>query len=283
MQQMDAEDDFMSQVVSFERRANVLEPSIFVKDEPLLSTETDIFVHDKAMESSKAGTFVDFANSQLHIGRIIPSLTQEEILFSCCPELFIGLLFVETLADNEVLVIKNVVRFSEYSGYMRTFNFLGFYDVNGAQRCSNILVMDAVFEKHFDSQNILRDINKAFLGFSACGTPTISTGQWGCGIFGGDPTLKFIQQVLAARSAGVRLDFSTYRNAQRMEDFRQIIRALVLQKTTCRSVWQTMANFPETSSTSFKIHFCNELGLDVIFSETDVEAVRSPSSGCTVS
>lgn len=28
----------------------------------------------------------------IHIGRIIPSLTQEEVLFSCCPEAFLCLL-----------------------------------------------------------------------------------------------------------------------------------------------------------------------------------------------
>ncbi len=40
----------------------------------------------------------------------------------------------------------------------------------------------------------------------------MSTGRWGCGVFGGLPAHKFVQQVLAARLAGVRLRFSTFGN-----------------------------------------------------------------------
>ena len=40
--------------------------------------------------------------------------------------------------------------------------------------------------------------------------PIVSTGRWGCGVFGGLPAHKFTQQVLAARLAGVSLRFSTF-------------------------------------------------------------------------
>ena len=37
---------------------------------------------------------------------------------------------------------------------------------------------------------------------------TISTGNWGCGVFGGDHELKFLQQWIAASFAGIkRLDY----------------------------------------------------------------------------
>jgi len=264
-------EDFLNQEVSFERHSNSLDSSYFQKEEPLLLMESDVHIHDGLMENSRAGSFVDFANSQIHIGQVIPSLTQEEILFSCCPELFIGLIFVETLGDNEVLVIKNVVRFSQYSGYMKTFKYCGFYDSSLPQKLSNILVMDAVYENHFTVENLLRDINKAFLCFSACATSQVSTGQWGCGVFGGDPTLKFIQQVIAARSAGIQLDFSTFQNSRRMEEFRQIINSLLAKKTTFNSVWKALVCFPEngTANASFKQHFCHRLGLDVSFYESN--------------
>ena len=72
----------------------------------------------------------------------------------------------------------------------------------------------------------MRDLRKAYTSFSALaarataaaapgsvravGKPIVSTGRWGCGVFGGLPAHKFTQQVLAARLAGVRLRFSTF-------------------------------------------------------------------------
>ena len=44
------------------------------------------------MEEPEAEAFVDFANRDLHIHQVIPSATQEEVLFSCCPEAFPGTL-----------------------------------------------------------------------------------------------------------------------------------------------------------------------------------------------
>ena len=51
---------------------------------------------------------------------------------------------------------------------------------------------------------ILRDINKAFCGFSLAGEEMdgIASGKWGCGVFGGNPYLKVLQQWIAASLAG---------------------------------------------------------------------------------
>ena len=44
---------------------------------------------------------------------------------------------------------------------------------------------------------------------------TIATGNWGCGVFGGNHELKFIQQWIAASFAGVeRLDYYTFGDKQ---------------------------------------------------------------------
>ena len=42
------------------------------------------------LEELGSEAFVDFANQDLHIHCVIPSATQEEVLFSCCPEAFVG-------------------------------------------------------------------------------------------------------------------------------------------------------------------------------------------------
>ena len=42
---------------------------------------------------------------------------------------------------------------------------------------------------------------------------TIATGNWGCGVFGGDFELKFLQQWVAASFVGIkRLDYYTFNN-----------------------------------------------------------------------
>jgi hypothetical protein len=56
---------------------------------------------------------------------------------------------------------------------------------------------------------IRRDLNKARQAFA--GASTVATGNWGCGAFGNDHVLKFLQQWLAASDAGVtQLYYHTY-------------------------------------------------------------------------
>ena len=53
---------------------------------------------------------------------------------------------------------------------------------------------------------VLRELNKAKCGFQR--TPSqlkncpIATGNWGCGVFGGDSVLKFLLQWVAASDCG---------------------------------------------------------------------------------
>ncbi|MBI5517366.1 MAG: hypothetical protein HY909_26570 [Deltaproteobacteria bacterium] len=166
-------------------------------------------LHTQDMESSPAPVFVDFANRDLHIHRIIPSLTQEEVLFSCCPELFPGILFCERLLDDEVIVVEGARRFTTYRGYLSTFRFTGLHPARPAQE---VLVVDAVMSGQFAPSRVLRDLNKFHLGLASCRGRQVSTGHWGCGAFGGDKTLKFLQQVCAATAAGGLLDYSTFRD-----------------------------------------------------------------------
>ena len=59
--------------------------------------------------------------------------------------------------------------------------------------------------------NIRRDLVKAYSGFTAPGTQTgISTGNWGCGAFGGDLHLKSLLQWVACSAAGRRMQYYTF-------------------------------------------------------------------------
>eukprot|EP00531_Pseudo-nitzschia_arenysensis_P019028 CAMPEP_0116126750 /NCGR_PEP_ID=MMETSP0329-20121206/6491_1 /TAXON_ID=697910 /ORGANISM="Pseudo-nitzschia arenysensis, Strain B593" /LENGTH=317 /DNA_ID=CAMNT_0003620839 /DNA_START=332 /DNA_END=1282 /DNA_ORIENTATION=- len=190
-------------------------------------------LHSERMEA--VGTpsgFVNFANDNFGYGKFIPSCTQEEILQICCPEFNIGMLFLAVLADDETVNVYNCRRFCSYTGYLKTFRCLGQPKMkpNDAPQIHHILTMDACFTRHYTKENVLRDTRKAYTSFAALvdyttqggggrnkksnksGTISISSGKWGCGVFGGTPSHKLLQQVLAAKLAGAQLHFSTFGN-----------------------------------------------------------------------
>jgi len=118
------------------------------------------------------------------------------------------------MKDDEVVNVRNVRRFSSYSGYLETFRCQGPIKVTAV---NDILTMDACYDQHFTVKSMQRDLNKAYGAFRAhavsSGTetrPIISTGKWGCGAFGGISAHKFVQQALAANAAGVDIDFSAF-------------------------------------------------------------------------
>lgn len=166
-----------------------------------------VSLHTGRMEDPECEVFFDFANRDLHIHSIIASLTQEEVLFSTCPELFPALLVCERMDDDEVIVLGGARRVCEYKGYLRSFRFTGYRDDRKVQE---VLAADAVFYDHFTPASVTRDLNKVWLGFTSCRGRSISTGHWGCGVFGGNRVAKFLQQCCAAALADVSLDYSTF-------------------------------------------------------------------------
>ncbi len=174
-------------------------------DTPLSSVR--VTLHTGRMEDPDSEVFFDFANRDLHIHSIIPSLTQEEVLFSTCPELFPALLVCERMDDDEVIVLDGARRICEYRGYLRTFRFTG---LRADRKVQEVLAADAVYYDHFAPESVARDLNKVWLGFTSCRGRSVSTGHWGCGVFGGNRVAKFVQQCCAAAVAGVSLDYSTF-------------------------------------------------------------------------
>eukprot|EP01106_Pelomyxa_sp_JSP_P019439 TRINITY_DN977_c0_g2_i4.p1 TRINITY_DN977_c0_g2~~TRINITY_DN977_c0_g2_i4.p1 ORF type:complete len:479 (+),score=136.89 TRINITY_DN977_c0_g2_i4:35-1438(+) len=170
-----------------------------------------------AIETTTAGYHVDFANKRLHINSIIASATQEEVLFSIKPEIFVAMLVCEMMQDNEAIIISGARLFSTYSGYQHTFTFTG--KAAGTASIPDVVAIDAVVaygDIQFEPQTILRDTAKAYLGF--CGIPgapptnhtVVATGNWGCGAFGGHLPLKYFQQVIAASVAGRNMEYCPY-------------------------------------------------------------------------
>lgn len=71
---------------------------------------------------------------------------------------------------------------------------------------AQVIAMDALClddrDVQFREALMLREINKAFCGFSMAAKDVISSGEWGCGVFHGNAYLKALLQWIAASLAG---------------------------------------------------------------------------------
>ena len=134
--------------------------------------------------------------------------------------------------DNDAIGIYNTIQYSDYKGYGFKFTYNGcLIKDNSQKKTHRIIAIDAIAVSHSSSyikgnsflndiKILNRDIHKAYVGFSLANldknlSKTIATGNWGCGVFGGNHELKFIQQWIAASFAGVeRLDYYTFGDKQ---------------------------------------------------------------------
>jgi hypothetical protein len=189
-------------------------------------TRERVAVHGDLMESvmrdARRPAFFDFANRDLQIHKNIPSCTQEEILFSCAPACFLGLLICERMSDAEVITIRNVRRVAKYTGYLSSFRFAGAYE--HVDERFDVVAADACVFSHFATAQIVRDLNKGLNAFLQSGG-AISSGAWGCGAFGGDFAAKTVQMLAASAVADTFLFLSAMDS--RRAEAQQLIDAAV--------------------------------------------------------
>ena len=85
---------------------------------------------------------------------------------------------------------------------------------------------------------------------------SISTGNWGCGTFGGNPRIKCLVQVLAASIAGVRkLDFYTFGEKDLAADFESALK--MMKGQTVGWVWERIKEFRCKSGPSVLHYIAN--------------------------
>ena len=72
----------------------------------------------------------------------------------------------------------------------------------------------------FSEEGILREINKSYAGFRLCRDDQVglASGKWGCGVFGGNPFLKSIEQWISASLAKKPVDGYEFCNAVACND-----------------------------------------------------------------
>ena len=181
-----------------------------------------------SLSNGETPYFVDFANMFIGGGVFEGGCVQEEILFASRPEATVAMFFMEVMSEKDAIRIDNAIKYSNYSGYARSFKFDGSaindYNFDKIKKNNKIIAIDACIQKNdpdgiIEIEDIKRDILKAYSGFMLVHCEknekeeekSISTGNWGCGAFGGDHELKFFQQWVSASFAGIqRIDYYTF-------------------------------------------------------------------------
>lgn len=167
---------------------------------------------------------IDFANKFAGGAVFGSSCVQEEIRFIISPELLVSTLLFAKLDAHEAFAVHGTERYSRYTGYSHSFRYQGNYQDSSAfevvgtdtsnpdfiyiRRKSVVVGIDACpypreqMAVQMRRDNVLREITKACAGFiyphKICMDWNVATGNWGCGVFGGNMELKFLVQWLSA-------------------------------------------------------------------------------------
>ncbi|XP_026207137.1 poly(ADP-ribose) glycohydrolase isoform X2 [Anabas testudineus] len=200
---------------------------------------------------------VDFANKFVGGGVTGTGLVQEEIRFLINPELIVSRLFTEVLGHNECLIITGTQQYSKYTGYAQTYKWAGSHQDttprdDWQRKCTEIVAIDALqfrnFLEQFQPEKINRELNKAYCGFArpeeqSQNLAAVATGNWGCGVFGGDARLKALLQMLAAAEAGRDVAYFTFGDSQLMTDVHNMHAFLTQRKISVGKVYDLLRQY----------------------------------------
>ena len=200
-------------------------------------------VHDDGVIDDEEGCVqADFANAFLGGGVFHGGCVQEEIRFSVCPELCLGMLVSPRMRDDEAILLEGAARLAESSGYAGTLRHAGPRDTSDDRPDVGVLAVDALHfgrrgaQAQWQAQACLREMGKLRAGFGD-DLGTFATGNWGCGAFGGDPRLKSLLQWLAASASGWGIRYFTFGDS-RVESLAETVAAL--RGRTVGQLWQAV-------------------------------------------
>ena len=162
------------------------------------------------------------------------------------------------MTDLESILITGAEQFTTYTGYGGRFKCTGPYEDtnpvdNHNHRKVYIVAIDATSFDDTTSQyrkpSIVRELNKTYSGFShhvADDKPSenamteVATGNWGCGMFGGNKQLKTLIQWMAASRVGRPLRYYTFKEPQMIEEQMKVARALLTRKITVGQLYEIL-------------------------------------------
>lgn len=227
------------------------------KSSQTLLTRLHITCEGTIEENGDGMLQVDFANRFVGGGVTSSGLVQEEIRFLINPELIVSRLFTEALDHDECLIITGTQQYSQYSGYSQTYKWIDAHQDETPRdawqrRCTEIVAIDALqfrnFLEQFHPWRLNRELNKAFCGFARPGEKrenlaAVATGNWGCGVFGGDTRLKALLQMLAAAEAGRDVVYFTFGDSELMTDVYKMHRFLTRRNINVGEVYDLLEQY----------------------------------------
>ncbi|KAK6750088.1 hypothetical protein RB195_002213 [Necator americanus] len=212
---------------------------------------------DGSIEDSHGCLQVDFANEYIGGGVLNSGAVQEEIRFLICPEMIVSCLLCEKMGPFEAIHIVGAQRYSDYFGYGETLEWNQLEDYGSEPRdeflrvISEVVAMDAKLYKpiarpvQYRSENIDRELNKAYAGFLSRQKEArpIATGNWGCGVFGGDKELKSLIQMMAAAKVGRDMIYYTFTNEAFEHSMNDQYEKLLQKKATVGTLYKALISY----------------------------------------
>eukprot|EP00485_Elphidium_margaritaceum_P001682 CAMPEP_0202691336 /NCGR_PEP_ID=MMETSP1385-20130828/6078_1 /ASSEMBLY_ACC=CAM_ASM_000861 /TAXON_ID=933848 /ORGANISM="Elphidium margaritaceum" /LENGTH=532 /DNA_ID=CAMNT_0049346727 /DNA_START=20 /DNA_END=1618 /DNA_ORIENTATION=- len=241
-----------------------------VLDAPALLQNTselcEFTVHDEGgIEEQSCQLHADFANEYIGGGVLHGGNVQEEIRFTVSTECLIAkFLSPMAMLPNEAILMMGTQQFFDYAGYGSRFSFAGYRHkeeemVFCAHRpdrlaASVIVGIDAVYymqpRQQIEVPQLKREMVKAFVGFSISSAQdighdmdTVSTGNWGCGIFRGDPVLKAMLQWITVTVSQRKIAYYTYGDRRVCGGkLNQLVQAIAKKKVTVAQLWKVLSD-----------------------------------------
>lgn len=250
--------EFLREKITFSRRYEQRRPvsEVIFNADRLLSK---FHLANGAIEAAEGCLQADFANKYLGGGVLTGGNVQEEIRFSVSPECIVGLLFCEAMVDEEAITIVGTQQYCDYGGYGGTFHPTGRRPIDDGRpdhlnrRGPHIVALDALLDpgrRQYQTDLMEREFHKAYVACmgdlsedekSRC--PAFATGNWGCGLFGGDPQLKALLQWLAASLAGREVVYYPFGDG-RVQGLQRVADELQRRGCSCGKLWHLLENLP---------------------------------------
>ncbi|XP_055301564.1 poly(ADP-ribose) glycohydrolase-like [Sitodiplosis mosellana] len=249
--------------------------------------------NDGKIENDGKGLLqVDFVNKFVGGGTLGRGCVQEEILFVIYPELICSRLFTERFGNNECMIIVGCERFNNYEGYASTFKWTG--DCNDEtpldlcrRRKSAIVAIDAENfsnkAQQYQKDMLKCELNKAFIGFKydmSGRAPGVTTGKWGCDIFGGDKHLKSLLQLMACCITDRPLVYYTFGDDQLRSDLLRIHEFLVMQGVQIGELFTCLCHYNENGGEADLYQFIIEYFTTRSESGINDQSFIPPSEDC---
>eukprot|EP01083_Nonionella_stella_P046194 123680_1 len=207
---------------------------------------------NERIEDCFDGIHADFANMFIGGGVLSGGNVQEEIRFTVNLECLISkLLCPHPMQNDEAIIILKSQQFCDYEGYGARFSCTGLVPREEERHKSVIIGIDAVNfmsrKRQYKLKLMMREVCKAYVGFSVDTVsmiqqrlPIVATGNWGCGMFGGDPQFKAMLQWIAATLVEREVWYYTFSDKRVEKQLKVIVDMMLKKRVTVGQLWKIL-------------------------------------------